>query len=55
MSTKHLQIMHGLTGSIKQTWHHDITDSDLTTLTASSPLHKLVALTKGHININGLH
>ena len=32
-----------------------MTDSDLTTLTASSPLHKLDALTTGHIKIHGLH
>ena len=29
-ATKNLQIMHGLIGSIKQTWQHDISVSALT-------------------------
>ena len=55
MSTKNLKNMNGLIGSIKQTWQYDMTKTDDNTLTASSPLHKLDALTTGHTNIHGLH
>ena len=33
MLTKHLQIMDRFNGGIKQTWHHNVTVSDLTEIT----------------------
>ena len=54
--------MHRFVGSIKQTWHHNIIDSDLAELlslwkqqTVSRPLCKLVLVTTGRVIGNGSH
>ena len=35
MSTKHLKIMHGIDGSIKLTWQHNVAGSDLPEITVT--------------------
>ena len=55
MSTKNLQIMHGLIGSIKQRQQHDMIVSIDRTLTASGTLHKLDKHTAAHIKIHEWH
>ena len=54
--------MHGIDGSIKLIWQHQVTVTDLGKITksqksatSSSTLHKLVLVTTRHIKIHGLH
>ena len=54
--------MHGIDGSIKLEWHHNVTVTDLEKITksqksatSSSTLDKLVLVTKRHIKMHGLH
>ena len=53
--------MHGIDGSIKLEWHHNVTVTDLEKITksqksatSSSTLDKLVLVTTRHIKIHGL-